>query len=114
MMFPTRSTRDLLDRISIAWVNVFGGMKVLTLDGETGTRRNDIDHWARYNQIALKFEAPHQKAWLVERHDALIRSASQRAESHVIKESLCVSFGTIFGLVAFMHIALVSIDNSTH
>ena len=33
-------------------------------------RSND---WAMYNQVTLKIKAPHHKAWLVERRNALIR-----------------------------------------
>ena len=109
----SKTTKDLLDGISLAWVNVFGGMQTLTLDGETGMRGKDVDDWAMYNQITLKYKAPHQKAWLVERHNALIRAALQRAECQVIKESLCISFSTVLGLVTFMHNALVCINNHT-
>ena len=85
MMFPTRSTRDLLDCISIAWINAFVGMNVLTLDGETVMRSKDVDDLAMYHQVISKYKAPHQKAWLVERHNALIRQGLQRAETQVIK-----------------------------
>ena len=88
---PSRKTQDLLDCISGSWVDVFGNMKTLTLDQETGMRGKEVDDWAMYNQIAMKYKAPpHQKAWLVERHNALIRNALQKAETQVISESLCV------------------------
>ena len=74
-------------------------------------RATDVGGWAMYNQVALKWKAPHQNAWLVERHNALIRSALQRAEFQALKESLCASFVTVFGLVTFMHNALTSINN---
>ena len=74
----TKTTKDLLECMTLSWVNAFGAMKTLTLDGETGMRGKDVDDWAMYNQITLKYKAPHQKAWLVERHNALIRSALQR------------------------------------
>ena len=109
----SKSTRDLLDGISLAWVNVFGGVQTLILDGETGMRGRAVDAWAIYNQITLKYKAPHQKAWLVERHDALIRSAVQRAESQVIKESFCISFTIVLGVVTFLHNALVCINQHT-
>lgn len=50
---------------------------------------------------------------MVERQNALIRSALQRAETQVIKKSLCVSFVTVLGLVAFMRHALTSINYFT-
>ena len=51
MMFPSRSTRYLLDSISVAWVNVFGGAKFLTSDGEIGMRSKDVDDRAVCDQI---------------------------------------------------------------
>ena len=62
-------------------MTIVGPPKTLTLDGESGMRGKDVDDWAIENQTTLKFKAPHQKAWLVERHDALIRTALQGAET---------------------------------
>ena len=76
-------------------------------------RGKDVDDWAMENQTTLKFKAPHQKAWLVERHNALLRSALHKAETQALKESLCVSFTTVLGLVTFMHNALTCINNHT-
>lgn len=67
-------------------------MEVLTSDGGTGMRDMAVDDWAMYSQIGVKHKAPHQKARPVERHNAFIRSASQRAESQATKESSCISF----------------------
>ena len=77
----SKTTKDLLNKISLACVDVFGGMNTLTLDGETGMRGKDVDDWATYNEITLKYKAPHQKAWLVKRHNALTKATLQRAES---------------------------------
>ena len=113
MMSFSRSIRDLQDCISMVWVNVSGGLEVLTFDGETGMRSKDVNDWVKYSQLFFKYKAPHQKTFFVQRHSALIRSASQRAGSQVIKESLCVRFSTVFGLVTFMHFVSISISNRT-
>ena len=88
-------------------------MKTLTLDGETGVRAKEVDDLALFNQVPLEYKAPHQKTWLVERHNPLIRSALQRTESQVFKEILVASSVTVSGLVTFMHDALASINNHT-
>ena len=95
MRSPPRGTRDLFDCISITWANVCGRVEVLALDGETGMRSREAGVSAMCSPIAFKYKAPHQTTWFVERHNALIRSAPQRAESKVSKESLCVSSVTI-------------------
>ena len=41
---------------------------------------NLVVDWAMRRQLAFKLNVSHQKSWLVERHNALIRSALQRAE----------------------------------
>lgn len=70
---PSKTSKDLLDCISNARVNVFWGMNTLTLDGGSGVKGKEVDDWAMYNQITIKYNSPMQKAWLVERHNALIR-----------------------------------------
>ena len=113
MVSQSKTIWDLLNCISNGWVGVFGNMLTLTLDGESGMKGKEVDDWAMYNQITMTYKSPRQKAWLVERHNALIRSALHRAETQVIKESLCVSFGIVLGFVTFMHNALVCINNHT-
>ena len=76
-------------------------------------RAKEVDDRAMYNQVTLKFKVPHQKLWLVSRHDALIRSALQRAESQCIKESLCINVAIALGLATVMHNAPTCINNHT-
>lgn len=92
---------------------IWGGMKALILDGEIGMRGKDVDNGAVCDQIAMKYKTPHQKAWLVEIHNALVRSALQRAEVQAINGSLCISFNAVLGLVMFMHDALICISSHT-
>ena len=108
----SRTIRGLSECISIAWVNVLGGMSALIFDGETRVKGKEVDDWAMWSQMAMNHKAPRQKA-RSERHNAFIRGALQRAESHVIKESLCVSSTSVLGLVAFKHNALVPINDHT-
>lgn len=96
-----------------AWVNVFGGMTTLILDGKISMRGNEVDGLAMCSQVSMNHKAPHQQAWQVERHNASIRSALQRAEGQVIKEALRISFTTVLGLCMCMHNALVLRNNHT-
>ena len=74
---------ELLTIISRAWIAVHGAMQVLTLDGETGMRGRAATDWAEANHIHLKFKAPHQKAWVAERHQELHRHALHTTESQM-------------------------------
>ena len=109
----SRPATHLLECISLAWFVVVGGVKTLAPGGETGMRGKDADDWALFGQTAMKHNAQHQTARLVERRNASIRSAVQRAESQVIKEASCISFATVLGLDTSMHNALVPINAHT-
>ena len=61
-MAQSKSTIDLLNCISTSWVTLFGDMKTLTMDGESGMRAKEIDDWAIHSQVTLKYKAPDQKA----------------------------------------------------
>lgn len=50
---------------------------------------------------------------MVERHNAFIRSALQRAGSRVIKELLCISSTAALGLAIYMHNAIICSNNNT-
>ena len=113
MRSQTKTTNDLLERIALAWLDVFGGMEALTLDGETRTRGKEVDDWAMYSQIALKYNVPHQTVWFVERHNAFVRSVLQRAGCQAMTASLCVGFVAVLGLVFVMHNVLVPVNNYT-
>ena len=84
MLSHSCSTMGLFDCMPVAWVNVFGGMQVLSLDGETGVGSTQAGAWVTCSQATLKHKTPHQQAWLVERHDALMRSALRFAEAQVM------------------------------
>lgn len=60
-------------------------MNTFTIDAETGMRGKEVDDLAMYSQIAMKHRALHQKTWLVERHNASIKSTLHRAEAKVTK-----------------------------
>ena len=91
-MVKSNGTTDLLDCISNSWISIFGSMTILALDGENGMRAKEVDDWAMHNQVILRYKAPRQKVWFVERHNVLLRSIVQRVESQAFKQSLCVSF----------------------
>ncbi len=87
--------QGLTHGIPLAWVNVFGGMWTLTLDGDTSMRGKEADDWVAYSQITLKHETPHQKAWLIDRHNAIIGAAVQRTESQIINKNLRINSQTV-------------------
>ena len=88
-------------------------MEVATMDGETGMRSKEVHDWAMSNQVPSTHKARHQKARLVERHNAFIGSALNGAESQVSKESLRMSLAIVIGFAVFMRDVLVFINKRT-
>ena len=44
----------------------------MTLDQESGMRGEEAANWAQRLGINLRFKAPNQKAWVVERHNEIL------------------------------------------
>ena len=65
------------------------------------------------SQVTDKYNAFRQKAWLVERHNEILRQGLHRTDTQIMEESLVCSFHTVLGLVTFMHSALESINKHT-
>ena len=85
---PSKEERALTQMISELWVSIFGRMETLTLDQESGMRGEHATVWAQQNSIHLKFKAPRQKAWVVERHNEIIRQALHRTEEAARREGI--------------------------
>ena len=107
-------TEDVLcAAITTWWISIFGPMEVLTLDEETGMRGQTCSDWAASHTIELKFKAPRQKAWLVERHNELLRQSAHSTEGQLIKEGISCTFEEVLASVVFAKNALTVINNAT-
>ena len=110
------STKDewtLITRITELWLSVFGAPKVLVLEQEAGLRGDLAMQWAQKWGLHLAFKAPRQKAWIVERHNEIIRHGVHRTESQMMKEGINMPFEAVLGMVTFMKNALTNINGST-
>ena len=56
------------------------------MDQETAMTGRAAMDWAVQNSVSLRFKAPRQKVWLVERHNEIIRQALHRTEEQMKKE----------------------------
>ena len=88
-------------------------MTTLTLDEEGGLRGQCAFDWANAHGINLRFKAPRQKAWIVERHNEIIRQALHRTEDQLVKEGVTVPFEQALHTVTFMKNSLTVINGST-
>ena len=64
--------------------------------------------------MSLRFKAPRQKAWVVERGNEIIRQGLHKTETQLIKEGLThIPFECVLSVVVFMKNALTVINTST-
>ena len=92
----------LTTTISRIWISIFAAMQTLTMDEETGMRCQTVSDWASANGMNLKFKAPQQRAWIVERHNDLLRRTIRTTEDQLINEDLWVPFEQVLAIVIFM------------
>ena len=109
----TKEEVDLVTTIAKVWISIFGPMTVLCLDEETGMRGQCAMDWALAVGVHLKFKAPRQKAWLVERHNEIIRQGLHRTESQLRKEDIRATFDQVLATTIFMKNSLTVINSST-
>ena len=109
----TKEETQITMNISQRWIAIFGPMTVLVLDEETGMRGQHAMDWALSQGVHLRFKAPRQKAWIVERGNEILRQGLHRTESQLIKEALLACFETVLAIVTFMKNALTNINGST-
>ena len=69
--------------------------------------------WASATGVHLKFKAARQKAWLVERHNEILRKGLRCTESQLIKESVRATFDEqVLATVFFMKNSLTVVNSS--
>ena len=67
-VIASKTSEAMTSCITLHWIALFTPMRVLVSDGESGMRSREAADWASAHRIHLKFKAPDQKAWVVERH----------------------------------------------
>eukprot|EP00971_Amphidinium_carterae_P149201 2958405-Amphidinium_carterae.3 len=81
---------------------IFGSPEVITMDGERGLHSLYVADWAEANNVQMRFRAPHQHAWIVERHNAVLRTSLHRMESQCQDEGRRPHLSTIVSLAVHM------------
>jgi len=109
----SKEEEELTTSVSVCWISIFGAMQTLVLDEESGMRGRCAVDWAEANNIGLKYKAPRQKAWIVERHNELLRQGLHTTETQMIKEGIVMPFKVILATVTFAKNALTVINDST-
>ena len=108
-----KTEETLCRTISTMWVSIFGPMQLLVIDHEAGMTGFFAADWASSQGISFKFKAPRQKAWIVERHNELLRNGIHTTETQCLKEGIYNAFESTVAIVNFSLNALTVINTST-
>eukprot|EP00971_Amphidinium_carterae_P061059 1208299-Amphidinium_carterae.1 len=65
-----KDEQTLCNALSTHWLMIFGSPEVITMDGERSLHSLYAADWAEANNVQMRCRAPHQHAWIVERHNA--------------------------------------------
>eukprot|EP00971_Amphidinium_carterae_P018911 372341-Amphidinium_carterae.1 len=86
ILLPDRSEQALRTALSRSWIAVFGVPRCIVVDEECSAHSSGTAEWAEYVGTQLAFKAPRQEAWIIERHNALLRDTLHRMESQCLHE----------------------------
>jgi len=70
-VLDNRTTPELLTAIDTCWVSIFGPMKVLIFDGETGLNDEEAEDYFRQKGIRKRTSAPGQHVRVADRRASL-------------------------------------------
>ena len=82
-------------------------------DGERALVSTDALQWASRQQVQLIQRTKHRKAWVVERHNEILRQACHKAQTQLAAEGLEVKFSQVLADAVFSKNALLSIGEGT-
>ena len=110
----SRNERDLCKGFEEVWIGLFGPPQYLVMDEETGVHSSRYTaDWAECLQIQLKFKAPRQEAWIIERHNELLRQQLHRMETQLQTEGRTVRFGQTLNQALFAKNSLLTYNGHT-
>eukprot|EP00971_Amphidinium_carterae_P328596 6460551-Amphidinium_carterae.4 len=104
----SKGDRDICSSISSHWIMIHGAPRTLVVDSETAMSSQYTAEWAEFQNIQLHVKPPHAEAWVIERHNGLLRAALHRAESQVIDEGRKVSFEDVLAMTVYMKNAMTT------
>ena len=81
----------LIEAIEVIWIAVLGSFKNLVVDRETALNTKAPEEKLKAMGIKLKPRAPHQRARIVERRQAILRQAMYAAEEQLKHEGFMVT-----------------------
>ena len=94
VVVASKSASDLIDGLDRAWVSIFGPMKELIVDGETGLASEECAAYLDRKGITRRPRAPNQHAQFAERRGGLLKEQLNRSTSQLRTEGYTIGTGS--------------------
>ena len=78
-------------------------------DGERAMVSTEASQWASRNQLQLIQRAKHKKAWVVERHNGILRNACHKSQTQLAAEGIEIKFAHMLAEAVYSKNALLTI-----
>ena len=73
-----------------SWIRVFGPLSTLITDQEGALTSREVTAFLARQGIAVKFRPKNTKAWMVERHNEIVRQGMHRLYDSCVANSLAI------------------------
>ena len=110
---PGKTPEDIIEAIVLNWFQIYGKPELMIWDGERAMVSVEALQWASRSSLQLIQRAKHKKAWVVERHNEILRHACHKCQTQLAAEGIEVRFSYVLSDAVFSKHALLSIGEGT-
>merc|ERR1711923_368509 len=94
-------------------MQIFGPPELMIWDGERAIISNEAIQWASRHKLQLIQRSKHKKAWVVERHNEILRHSCHKCQTQLAIEGHDIKFAHVLADAVFSKNALLSIGEGT-
>ena len=103
----------MLAAIDRSWIQLFGAMEVLIVDGEGGLTSAYFQEEMKRRGVKVDIRAPRQHARFIERRGAILRHALHTAEEQMRREGIVAHFDSLLANAIFAGNSLIHVGGVT-
>ena len=108
-----KTPETIIDALKTNWLQIHGPPGLMIWDGERAMVSQEALTWAERSQLQLISRAKHSKAWVVERHNEILRVALHKCQTQLAIEGHDIKSNHILADAVFSKSALLSIGEGT-
>ena len=95
------------------WIQLYGPPELMIWDGERAMILTEAMQWASRQKLQLIQRTKHKKAWVVERHNAILRNACHTCQTKLAIEGHDIKFAHVLADAVYSKNAMLSIGEGT-